>query len=406
MKILLISDVYFPRINGVSTSIQTFAEELQALGHTVHLIAPAYPAEWEDRLPTWRIRSRYLPFDPEDRLMHGREVKALLPVLRDEDYDLIHIQTPFQAHYLGLWLARRLGVPTVETYHTFFEEYLHLYLPLLPAFMARAAARWFSRSQCNAVDTVVVPSGPIRSALAAYGVRQPLTILPTGICPERFATGVGRRFRATHGIADETPILLTVGRVAFEKNIDFLVRMFRQVLVSRPDALLIIAGEGPALPSLQRQISDLGLVPQVRLVGYLERQQALVDCYAAADVFVFASRTETQGLVLLEAMAAGTAVVSTAELGVKDVLVDGEGALIAPEDETVFAAKVLGLLEDADARLTLAARGLAYVAKWSAPAMAGRLATLYRTLLTKRAPPDLDPQRLPPTESAQEAAPH
>jgi glycosyltransferase involved in cell wall biosynthesis len=159
MRVLMISDVYFPRINGVSTSIQTFRRDLAALGQQVDLLAPAYPARADaDQEDILRIPSRYLFFDPEDRMMSARAIRKKIPELRRRRYDLVHIQTPFVAHYLGLRIARELGVPVVETYHTYFEEYLYHYLPWLPASWLRGAARRFTRSQCNQVDAVVVPS--------------------------------------------------------------------------------------------------------------------------------------------------------------------------------------------------------------------------------------------------------
>lgn len=123
MRILMLSDVYFPRINGVSTSIQTFRRDLGAMGHTVDLIAPEYPARsGHAESGIQRIPSRFLFFDPEDRMMSGRAIRRKLPALAEADYDLVHIQTPFIAHYTGLRVARGLGVPVVETYHTHFEE--------------------------------------------------------------------------------------------------------------------------------------------------------------------------------------------------------------------------------------------------------------------------------------------
>ena len=120
LKILFISDVYFPRINGVSTSIRTFVEQLQGLGHTVHLIAPDYATLTEDDAWIMRVAARSIYFDPEDKLMKFGSAMALLPYLAKQGYDMIHVHTPFVAHYLGLKLSEKLGIPCVETYHTFF----------------------------------------------------------------------------------------------------------------------------------------------------------------------------------------------------------------------------------------------------------------------------------------------
>ena len=197
---------------------------------------------------------------------------------------------------------------------------------------------------------------------------------------DRFRAGDGGAFRASAGIAPGRPLVLYVGRVAHEKNIGFLVQMFRRVLAAVPEALLVIAGEGPARARLRGEVLALGLESSVQFAGYLERDTALLDCYAAADVFAFASRTETQGLVLLEAMAQGAPVVSTAELGTRSILLPGSGALVVPEAQEAFAAAVVRVLKDAGLREGLAARGRAYARSWSSAAMARRMSEIYAEL--------------------------
>jgi glycosyltransferase involved in cell wall biosynthesis len=166
MKILMISDVYFPRVNGVSTSIQTFRAELTARGHQVDLLAPAWPTGWDDDPGIHRIPSRQVPLDPEDRLMSRAVARARLHELADERYDIVHVQTPFLAHYLGVEFARRLAIPVVETYHTFFEEYLFHYVPFVPKAAMRALARAVSRSQAAQVDRLIVPASRSRHSPA------------------------------------------------------------------------------------------------------------------------------------------------------------------------------------------------------------------------------------------------
>jgi glycosyltransferase involved in cell wall biosynthesis len=232
------------------------------------------------------------------------------------------------------------------------------------------------------VQALIAPSEPMREVLTGYGVTTPIHVLPTGLAADRFRAGDGRAFRAHAGIDAQRPLVTYIGRVAHEKNIGFLVQVFRQVLERVPEALLVIAGEGPAREPLRQQVAHLGLEARVHFAGYLERDSALLDCYAAADVFVFASRTETQGLVLLEAMAQGAPVVSTAELGTRSILVPGCGALIVPEQQEAFAAAVVRVLTEAGLREELAARGRAYARNWSSAAMARRLAELYGELRT------------------------
>jgi glycosyltransferase involved in cell wall biosynthesis len=218
----------------------------------------------------------------------------------------------------------------------------------------------------------------MRDLLLEYGIATPMQVIPTGLPADRYVRGDGERFRSAHAIPRGRPLLLYVGRVAHEKNIDFLLRAFVEVRRSRPDALLVIAGEGPARALLARQVLALGLGQDVRFIGYLDRQQGLPDCYAAADVFVFASRTETQGLVLLEAMAQESAVVSIAHLGTASILQPGCGAWVAPEEAAAFARGVLGMIEDPVRRQHAAAQSRAYAQGWSSAIMAQRMLALYR----------------------------
>jgi glycosyltransferase involved in cell wall biosynthesis len=374
----MVSDVYFPRVNGVSTSIETFRRTLREQGVDVRLVVPRYGDE-ADEAGVIRVAGRPVPGDREDRMVGWRAMhRAVLEAARD--CDLIHIQTPFIAHYAGLKAARTLGLPVVATYHTLFEAYLEYYAPFLPAGWLQAQARAFSRRQCNALDAVIVPSSAMQQRLAAYAVRAPLHVLPTGIPTAQFASGDGAAFRYRHGILSNRPMALFVGRVAHEKNIGFLLEALVHARRLRPDILLVVAGEGPAMDDLKAQVKTLGLREAVQFIGYLDRRQELPDCYAAADAFVFASRTETQGLVLLEAMAAGLPVIALAEMGTIDILAPGRGAISPPAEPQAFGAALGDFLNRPSAWRHLADEAPVFAGEWSDAAMAARLAWLYREL--------------------------
>ena len=388
MRVLLISDVYFPRVNGVSTSIRTFRNDLHAQGIQTRLIAPRYAdaPETAAERDVLRIAATAVPKDPEDRRMRWRALTQALDALPAEEFDLVHIHTPFLAHYAGVRCARRAGVPCVATYHTFFEEYLHHYVPVLPRALGRFAARHFTRSQCAAVQALIAPSEPMRTVLLDYGVTTPIHVLPTGLAADRFRPGNGAAFRAqARDRATAAATARTSDGSRTRRTSAFSYRCLPGSSRSVPEALLVIAGEGPARESLRAQVAALGLSAQVHFAGYLERDTELLDCYAAADVFVFASRTETQGLVLLEAMAQGTPVVSTAELGTRSILVPESGALVVPEEAGEFAAAVVRVLRDARLRAELSGQGRAYARGWSSAAMARRLAELYGQLCAQHA---------------------
>jgi 1,2-diacylglycerol 3-alpha-glucosyltransferase len=385
MKILFISDVYFPRINGVSTSIETFRHELRALGHTVHLIAPDYLSPSSDETGILRAPSRNVPMDPEDRLMNYGWVMKHLDQFRSEQYDIIHIQTPFVAHYLGTKLSRLLNIPCIETYHTFFEEYLYHYVPLVPKKLMRMVAKRFSRHQGNSLNGMVVPSHPMLNILKNYGITTHAEVIPTGIEPDSFILGDRVAFRKNYNIPQDRPVLLFVGRVAHEKNIGFLLKVVDQVRKDIADVLFLIAGEGPARESLEKEVEELGLSANVMFIGYLDRHTELNSCYRSADIFIFSSRTETQGLVLLEAMAQGVPVVSTAELGTRDVLQEGLGVWIAREELVDFSQKVVKMLGNSEVRKELGVAGRDYAHNWSASKQAERMLAFYQTILNPAA---------------------
>ena len=381
MNILMLSDVYFPRVNGVSTSMQTFCRELARLGHRVTIVAPGYGgAEPDAEFEIIRLPARRIFFDPEDRLIRKSAARGVVDALARRRWDVIHIHTPFRAHEIGTALARKTGRPTVESYHTYFEEYVANYIPWFPPRLLRFFVRRFSRRLCESVDHLIVPTAEMADVLKGYGIATPSTVVPTGIRLDEFARGDAKRFRAAHGFADDAPLVLTVSRLAIEKNIDFLLDVARVLKAQALDFTFVIAGEGPDAPRLKRLASSLGLEDRVRFLGNLDRDGALPDCYGAADVFVFASSTETQGLVLIEAMACGAPIVSTAVMGTATVLRGARSALVAEENVEAFAALVARLLRSPAERSALSAEGPLDAAKWSAGALMRNVVATYERL--------------------------
>ena len=383
MNILMLSDVYFPRVNGVSTSMQTFCRELVRMGHAVTIVAPDYGAEEVDaEFEMIRLPSRVIFFDPEDRLIKRSVMRSAVERLSKRSWDVIHIHTPFRAHDIGVQLARLTGRPTVESYHTYFEQYAANYLPWLPTAALRFGVRHFSRRLCRDVDHLIVPSEEMAAVLREYGISTASTVVPTGIRLDEFAGGDPAGFRRMHGIGAEQPLVLTVSRLAIEKNIDFLLQVARVLVREFADLVFVVAGEGPDVGRLRQLVRTLDLEAHVRFLGNLDRRTALLDCYGAADVFMFASRTETQGLVLIEAMAMGAPIVSTAVMGTATVLRNVHSALVSEEDVPAFASRVAQLLRSPEARKRLSAAGPRDAAQWSAAALMKRVVDLYAHLAT------------------------
>lgn len=230
------------------------------------------------------------------------------------------------------------------------------------------------------MDAVIVPSAAMAGRLGEYGVKRPLHILPTGIPLDRFGGGNRQAFRHAQGLPEDRPAALFLGRLGHEKNLRFLLEAHSHALKTCPELLLILAGEGPAEADLKETAKLLGILDSVRFLGNMDRQIALPDCLAGVDFFAFASLTETQGLVLLEAMASGLPVVALAEMGTKDILKPESGAQVpegTPED---FGRAMAQVAQDKALREQMAQASRCWAAGWSDDRLTQRLADLYRSV--------------------------
>jgi 1,2-diacylglycerol 3-alpha-glucosyltransferase len=382
LKIALVTDTYFPRINGVATSTQIFAEEFAKLGHEVHIYAPEFPNSMDENstFKVYRFPSMYLFFDPEDRLGLPYKDKKLVQQFIDNKYDIVHTQTPFTIGGPAVKWARQSGAKVVHTYHTLFAAYTEHYLWFLPKALGIWYAESTSRRYCNSCDLLITPSTEMRKVLESYKVQKPIEVIPTGIRLERFIGKDGNRFRKMKGYQPEDKLLLFMGRVAEEKNIDFLLKVVDRLKNKVPHLKFLIAGEGAAKKRLEKMVEELQLHDVVHFAGYLSKEDWR-DCYAGSDLFVFASVTETQGLVVTEAMAAGTPVVAVGEMGIKDVMANSKGGLVTKLDEDEFTDAVYRMMTDKDLYKQKKSETLAEADKWSSTSMAKRMISAYEQLL-------------------------
>ncbi|HTA77299.1 MAG TPA: glycosyltransferase [bacterium] len=382
MKIALVTDTYFPRINGVATSTQIFAEEFAKLGHEVHIYAPEFPNSMDDNaaFKVYRFPSMYLFFDPEDRLGLPHKDKKLVQQFIDNKYDIVHTQTPFTIGGPAVKWARKSGAKVVHTYHTLFAAYTEHYLWFLPKAVGIWYAKSTSRKYCNSCDLLITPSSEMKNVLVSYNVDKPIEVIPTGIRLERFNGRDGERYRKLKGYKPEDKLLLFMGRVAEEKNIDFLLKVVNRLRDKVPHLQFLIAGEGAAKKRLEKMVEDLDLSKLVHFAGYLSKEDWR-DCYAGSDLFVFASITETQGLVVTEAMAAGTPVVAVGEMGIKDVMAHGKGGLVTKLNEDEFTDAVYRMMTDKTLYDQKKAETLGEADKWSSTSMAKRMLSAYEQLL-------------------------
>ena len=334
----MFSDTYTPETNGVVTSIVSTAKALRRRGHRVIIVGPAHPQGDDDHPDVFHLRSTSFPFYPGFRLAFPLPAK-LVANLPNVPFDVIHAHTFFFIGCLGAYLARMRKLPLFFTYHTRFEDYAH-YLPVHQR-VTRAQAKWLSREFCNRCDRVIAPTIGTAELLRSYGVTAPFSILPGGVDLESF----GPQGEPPPAIAAaQGPVLLSVGRLGKEKNLDLLLDAFARFAKMRPDARLVVVGDGPHRDELERRAKDLGCAASVTFVGALE-QGELGAYYRAAGVFAFTSLTETQGLVIVEALAHGLPVVAV-DCPVTAEIVTGDAGMLTADDAEAFARALQSFFDE------------------------------------------------------------
>jgi glycosyltransferase involved in cell wall biosynthesis len=337
LTIGMFADSYLPEINGVVTSLVSSTRELRRRGHRVIVIAPSHEGAIDDDPDVFRLRSSPFPFYPQFRMAFPLPAR-LLATLPHMPFDVIHAHSMFFIGCLGAYLAQRRKMPLFLTYHTLWTEYAH-YVPVSPGF-TRSQAVWVSREFCNRCSRVIAPTYGIRELLESYGVERPIPVIPSGVDVSVFATSVAQapRVRAGGG-----PIALFVGRLGKEKNVDLVLDAYDAAAARVPGLRLIVVGAGPHERELRRHAAQLPSAGRIEFTGALD-QAALGAYYAAADVFVFASTTETQGLVLLEAMTHGVPVVAV-DCAVSREVVAGESGILVRENAAALADGLVALVQ-------------------------------------------------------------
>jgi glycosyltransferase involved in cell wall biosynthesis len=330
----MVTNTFTPHVGGVARSVTTFTQEFRRLGHQVLVIAPTFPGQPADEDGVVRVPALQ-KFNGSDFSVVLAPSRKLTGLFDEFAPDIVHAHHPFLLGSTAMRLARRRQVPLIFTNHTFFERYTH-YVSSDSAALKRFVVR-LTTNYANLSSEVFAPSEGVAEILRQRQVRAPIRVVPSGVSTTDFLAGDGDGFRAALGIPAGAPLIGTVGRLAEEKNLAFLTKALSVHLAAHPSAFALIVGDGPMRESMQAGFDCTGVGKRVRFTGTLESQR-LIDAYAAMDVFAFASLSETQGLVLAEAMAAGVPVVALAATGVSDVLRDGEnGRAIANASEAAFA---------------------------------------------------------------------
>lgn len=388
MRIGIFSECYLPTLNGVVVSIETFRQELEKRGHEYFIFAPATKG--------YKDRNKKHVFRFSSMVLMGQKYYPVgLPFLnpikirqiKDLKLDIIHTQHLFNMGSLGLKVGRKLNIPVVHTYHTLITEYTH-YFPFWQKKVRQALIK-VSRNYCNKCDQIITPSPSMQRLLKRYGVTKPIEAIPTGINLAEHRNPYNKSvIRAKWQIPEHQKILLYLSRIAKEKNIRFLLRAMRLLIEARErkmkkvDVHLLMVGGGPEIKTYQELVKKWNLEAFVTFTDMIEKEKAN-RYFGAADIFVFPSITETQGIVVTEALAAGTPVVAIDKMGPSDLIKDREDGFLTDLNLEEFVVKIEKLLDDDKLRQEMSKNGMKNAEQYSSLNCAKKMEKIYEETIDR-----------------------
>jgi len=410
MRVAMFTDSYLPRINGVSVSIKSFAIELTKKGHEVFIICPCYEEKdhsyiekmylsdsadtvnnetnnkSEKYIELYRVSSHIFILSKEDRLSKITEWHSLKKYLDNIKPDVIHANTEYVNGRFAYYYAKHRHLPLVYTFHTYWENYFKNYAEIVPSEITRFFGRQVSMYFLKRADTIIAPTERFADVVRSYGIESHMTVLPTGISDQFDSFDHEKEIAVTKQIESIYPdyknkkILLYVGRIAKEKNLDFLVEVFDQVKKHYEDAILVFVGDGPEFKALKHTASKSKYEKDILFTGYFERDN-LPYIYKMSHIFVFPSMTETQGLVTIEAMTIGIPVVAIGEMGTYDVMQGDNGGFMVKNDVEEFSQRTLELLKDEELHHRKSVEAIEWSKKWSIGSTTDRLIEIYNDVI-------------------------
>jgi glycosyltransferase involved in cell wall biosynthesis len=385
MNICMFTNTFLPHVGGVARSVDTFAEDLCYLDHRVLIVAPTFPEDTDLTGEQYEVLRL-----PAIQNFNGSDFSLRIPipfVINDKidrfAPDVIHSHHPYLLGDAAIRAARTRDLPLVFTHHTLYEQYTH-YVPLDSETLKRFVIE-LSTEYANLCAKVVAPSHSIARLLRRRGVEKPIEEIPTGIDVQFFRRGRGEKLRHAHGIPQDALVIGHLGRLAPEKNLKYLAESVAMFMENNRDAFFVVAGSGPSESEIQRIFTDRSLNEQLRMLGIVTGQD-LADVYQGMDLFVFSSKSETQGMVLTEAMAAGTPVIALDASGAREVVEDGRNGRLLPENasQQSFARAIQRFTEDATRAKEWQKKALNTAHRFSRERSAERLLRLYQSILGYR----------------------
>jgi glycosyltransferase involved in cell wall biosynthesis len=380
MKIGMFTNYYIPSRGGIETSVINLCQGLESAGHETFIFAPEYP-NWKDKEKNiFRYKSFSFNYGGYFYVIPIPFLSKMKSVVESLDLDIIHSHQPYSLGNEALEFSKNLDIPLVFTYHIKYEDYSH-YIPFIPSSVSKKYIRRITTKYSNRCDVVIAPSSAIKKLLEDRGVEADIDIIPSGINISRFGKDAGKRneVREKYGLKPKDVVLITASRIAKEKNIDFLIESFSVIKKSGKNIKFLIVGDGAEKEELERKVKDLNLENEIFFTGLVSRDE-IVGLYQASDIFVFASLTETQGLVAVEAMASGLPVVAIKASGIEDIVKDKEDGILTGNSVDEFSASVLQVAEDENLRKEFSARAKTNSKEFSIELWIEKMVKLYENL--------------------------
>ena len=349
MRIGMMADTYKPHVSGITNYIDLNKRHLERAGHEVFVFTFG-DLEFRDDEPRV-IRSSGLPLQNTGFYLSFRYNRAAKRLL--QSMDIIHVHHPFLSGRLALRYARPLQIPIVFTNHTRYDLYAHAYLPMMPEEISESLLKAYMPPFCEAVDLVISPSAGMEKVLRGLDVKSEIAVVPNGVELDRYLAAQPLP-RADFGFEADDILLVYVGRLGPEKNLDFLLRAFNGVVQAFDHVCLLILGDGPARVGLEALAASLGLSSCVHFKGMVPYDK-LPAYLAMCDAFVTASVTEVHPLSVIEAMGAGLPVLGIRSPGVGDIIEDGATGFLTDEDAAAFAVKMTRLVTEHNLRRKMGA---------------------------------------------------
>ena len=398
MKIAMFTDAYWPRVNGVTVSVDSFSRALIKEGHDVLVVCSSYPqeltnpvslkkeAEAESLIKTIKVPSLPNSISREDRVAKLNKMNWVFKQVDIFNPDIIHIHTEVIIGEFGMWYARTHNLPVVYTFHTLWEDYAPHYFPVFTVKIIKFLVRNLLKNFMRRAYRIIVPTPQIGETVDRYKLGIKPYLLPTGIDIKLFEHDEARKIEYRKKLEDHFPalkgkrILLFAGRVAKEKNIGFLLKILPDILKKHPDVILLIAGNGQDLDYYKEEARKLGIEEYCVFPGYFDRKD-LALVYSISEIFMFPSLTDTQGLVTLEAMLSGTPVVAIGALGTITVMGGDNGGFMVKDDMAEFTARTLDLLGDPDLHRRKSEEAKIHARSWSIEELTKKLLVIYQSTM-------------------------